>query len=164
MPRFFLTGDGHRHPPFGWTSACKGLRAHFERLMASQMLCAHVEEHQEEVKDTSVPTWFPLLYDQGRIFGWELAIYRDLRPVMEKCTDLMAAVGTGLDLSASVIRDIVALDRKMSRVQGNGLSCPSLELDGPPSASVFRKSSNNRVCDGIDKSIKNCQWLARTGS
>jgi hypothetical protein len=59
MPRFFLTGDGHRHPPFGWTSACKGLRAHFERLMASQMLCAHVEEHQEEVKDTSVPTWFP---------------------------------------------------------------------------------------------------------
>jgi hypothetical protein len=37
---------------------------------------------------------------------------------MEKCTDLMDAVGTGLDLSASVIRDIVALDRKMSRVQG----------------------------------------------
>ena len=26
-----------------------------------------------------------------------------------------------------------------------------LNLDGPPSARVFRKTSNNRVCDGIER-------------
>ena len=79
MPRFFMTGDGHRQPPFGWTNACKQLRAHFMTLIASKMLCAHVEEHAEQVEGTSVPNWLAVLYDQRRIFGWELTIYRDLR-------------------------------------------------------------------------------------
>ena len=43
VPRFFLTGDGHRHPPFEWTNVCTDLRLHFQTLMAANQLCVHVE-------------------------------------------------------------------------------------------------------------------------
>ena len=112
------------------------------------MLCAHVEEYAEQVKDTSVPSWLAVLYDQRRIFGWELAIYRDLGPVMEKCTELMPVVGSGGDLSASDIRAIVALDKEMARVQG------LLSQIGNPSAFqnvVSQSAGFRKYFEGIGK-------------
>jgi hypothetical protein len=87
-------------------------------LIASKNLCAHVEEYSEQVRDTSVPHWLSVLYDQKRIFGWELTVYRELGPVMEKCTELMGAVGALRDIvPASLITEIEALHTEMSRVQ-----------------------------------------------
>ena len=117
-------------------------------LIARQMLCAHVEEYAEQVKDTSVPTWLSVLFDQRRIFGWELTIYRDLGPIMDKCMELMAVVGAGRDLPASVIKDIVALDREMSRVQ------ELLSQVGNPSTFqnvVAQSASYKRYFEGISR-------------
>jgi hypothetical protein len=118
MPQFFMTGDGHRHPPFAWTMACTNLRLRFQTLMSQQQLCAHVEQHQDAVTDNSVPVLLQPLFLQGRVFGWELEIYRHLQPVMEQCMTLAEEVDAGRRTPADLLRDVVALDRDVIRIHG----------------------------------------------
>ena len=47
--RAFMKGDGHRNPPFQWFNTCPRLQLHLQNLMFAEMLCAHVEQHQEDV-------------------------------------------------------------------------------------------------------------------
>jgi hypothetical protein len=110
LPQFFLSGDGHRHPPFSWAESCPSLKYHFMGLLATRTLCAHVELHQQDVRDDSVPAFLnPLIYEQ-KVFGWELSIYKQLLPVMELCTDLASNIGL-LGPTPAVIRDVVLLDK-----------------------------------------------------
>lgn len=114
IPQFFMTGDGHRSPPFGWTMRCNRLKLHFLDLMANGRLCAHVELHQDQVKENSVPGELLPLFNQQKIFGWELAIYKDLQPLMEQSMTLAG------DLAGRVpteqVRSVVAFDRELVRV------------------------------------------------
>jgi len=137
LPRFFMTGDGHRSPPFLWTAVCSDLKLHFQNLMLSGMLCVHVEQHPEDVGEASVPGFLMLLANAGRIFGWELAIYKDLLPIMTQCMDL---AGSSL-VPSQVVDDVVRLDKAIIRMNallwqiGNPLA-----LQGAPARSLaFRQ-------------------------
>jgi hypothetical protein len=90
VPRFFMTGDGHDHPPFAWTDACGTLRAHFQTLILADRLCLHVEELQSAVDHTSVPERLMGLVDRQRVFGWELSVFGALAPAYETCNELEA--------------------------------------------------------------------------
>lgn len=137
MPRFFLTGDGHGHPPFEWTNACPRLQTHFKNLMNQGKLCAHVEEFQDQVTDRSIPLELCQLYDQGRVFGWELEIYRDLLPIMGAYYEIAPVIEAtdDEDVIFPLIGQIVDLDRRMSRVRerlseiGNPASLDRLGLE-----------------------------------
>ncbi len=113
IPRFFLTGDGHGNPPFQWVNACPAMTLYFQNLMFNNRLCAHVEQHQEDVTINSVPNQLQLLYGQNRIFGWELDIYRDLQPLMEMCLAIAAAPNLNPGIIAN---DVVELHREIVRV------------------------------------------------
>ncbi len=114
IPRFFMTGDGHRSPPFAWTMACDTLKLHFQNLMLTDQLCAHVEQQQSDVRPGSVPGPLQLLYQQQRIFGWELDIYKDLLKVMELCLDVASRVS--YEAPPKVLNDVVAVDKEIIRV------------------------------------------------
>jgi hypothetical protein len=82
-PRFFLTGDAHRNPPFEWTKSCSTMKLHFFNLVQRGALCAHVEQYPEDVVSTSLPTNLRYIYEFGKVFGWELRIFALLQPSME---------------------------------------------------------------------------------
>ena len=115
IPRFFMTGDGHANPPFMWTMACPAIKLHFQTLMGNHQLFAHVEQQQEDVSDASVPVLLQPLYEQKRIYGWELDIYRELIIPMNLALELIGQVG---DVPPSgLVPDVVALDRELIRLQ-----------------------------------------------
>jgi hypothetical protein len=113
LPRFFMTGDGHRHPPFLWTAACPALKVHLQNLMLNKQLCVHVEQQPDEVSERSVPDFLMLLVSQRRVFGWELAIYKDLLPVMQEC---MRLAGGPSMAPSDIVNDVVHLDKDMIRL------------------------------------------------
>ena len=115
MPRFFLTGDGHGYPPFEWINACPRLRAHFIDLMAKNKLCAHVEQFKDQVTAQSIPLELCQLYDQRRVFGWELEIFADLLPIIDNCREIAPPVQADHNVFA-LLDQIVDLLRRMSRV------------------------------------------------
>lgn len=109
IPRFFMTGDGHRHPPFEWINVCTDLRLHFQTLMASNLLCAHVETYQDAVNDNSVPVTLQPLVLQGMVFGWELEIYKYMLPLMEQSM----RIATDDPINPS---DVMNFDRELARL------------------------------------------------
>lgn len=107
--RFYLTGDGHRNPPFAWATRPAVLQ-HFLGLMAAGRLCLHVEEHQDAIKAASIPWQFDHVREQNKVFGWELSIYRHLQPAMELAMSLMG------DMPRPPMQDVVALDRHLIQI------------------------------------------------
>ena len=112
VPRFFLTGDGHRHPPFEWTNVCTDLRLHFQTLMAANQLCVHVETYQDAVDDNAVPVVLQPLVLQGMVFGWELEIYRYMLPLMEQSM----RIATDDPINPA---DVMQFDRELVRLNGS---------------------------------------------
>ncbi len=113
LPQFVMSGDGHRHPPFAWTTVCSAVKQHVMNLIVNERLCVHVEQHPEDVTVDSVEPFLAHLFQQRRIFGWELAIYRPLQSVMEQCMTLMS--GTLFAGDSKVVNEVVALDRDILR-------------------------------------------------
>jgi len=107
--RYYLSGDGHRTPPFAW-AVRPAVRAHFLNLMATGNLCLHVEQHQEDVTDQSIPAQFDPVFVQHKVFGWELSMFKHLLPVMTLIMDVMG------QLPDPALSDVVALHRDMVRM------------------------------------------------
>lgn len=104
--RFYMTGDGHRHPPFRWATL-PAVRIHFMEQQAAGQLCLHVELHQDEVTADSVPPMFNPASMAGKVFGWELSMFRDLLPVMNLIMEIMNTV------PHPRMVDVARLDRDM---------------------------------------------------
>lgn len=121
--RVFLTGDGHRHPPFEWAVSCPDLKLHFQQLMGENKLCAHVEQYPDQVDDSSVPHLLQPLVVMKRVFGWELAFYRQLEEVMKLCMELASRLHEG---PVAVLSDVVAMDGGILRIRDL-----SWEVGGP---------------------------------
>lgn len=92
IPRFFMTGDGHQEPPFQWSGKCAVMKQYFETAMQNGQLCAHVERLQSDVAAGNVPAFLQPLYQQNRIFGWELPIFAPLA----RCGQLYYGIGPAL--------------------------------------------------------------------
>jgi len=112
-PRFFMSGDGHRHPPFGWTEACSELIVYFQQLILADRLCLHVEEQQSSVAHGSVPERLMGLVDRNRVFGWEWAVFDALGPALEVCNQLRA--NDNYQPTAQVYELAVELDKEITR-------------------------------------------------
>lgn len=107
--RYFISGDGHRTPPFAW-AVRPAVRPYFQELMAAGNLCLHVEQHQEDVTDQSIPALFDPVFVQQQVFGWELDMFKHLLPVMNLIMEIMGSMPTP-DLA-----DVVTLHRHMIRM------------------------------------------------
>ena len=92
IPRYFMTGDGHQEPSFQWAAKCTVMKNYFETAMKKQQLCAHVERLPRDVGAGNVPAFLQPLYQQNRIFGWELPIFAPLA----KCGQLYFGIAPAL--------------------------------------------------------------------
>ena len=89
-PVAFMTGDGHGHPPFKWATM-GDWKTFFEKIVAENMVCLHVEEFPADVRSDSVPALFKSVYTAGKVYGWEPAFYQLIREVMELLQPLLAS-------------------------------------------------------------------------
>lgn len=102
-PRVFLTGDGHRKPPFGWVRRQTALRAYLQEQLVEGQVCVHVEELQNDTSSESVDMDLLPAFFAGRVFGWELPIYRQLKPVMEQCLSTIERPDQAIQLADSML-------------------------------------------------------------
>ena len=108
--QFYLSGDAHRHPPFGWATTA-GVAEYFDGRLAQGALCFHVEQLQRDVSARSIPQRFNAALAQNRVFGWELPFYGTLNVLME---EILEVLGHDPILPETILR----LDREIGRVQG----------------------------------------------
>ena len=85
FPRVFLTGDGHRHPPFQWI--CQH-SVYFIRLCEKNKLILHVEELSEKISSDSVPPMLNRLVNEKRVFSFELKEFAEIAALRSKLQNL----------------------------------------------------------------------------
>ncbi len=88
FPKFFMSGDGHRNPPFQWVSHCPALKIRLQEQLLAHTLWVHVEQQPGEVTESSLPSSLALAFPNGRVFGWELSLYQKLNKVMQDCLQM----------------------------------------------------------------------------
>ncbi|MCP4344662.1 MAG: hypothetical protein GY795_03935 [Desulfobacterales bacterium] len=72
----FLTGDGHSEPPFLWTEHSVLTRDILPKLINKNLVCAYVETYNNEVTADDVPDWMLKVFQNKKVFGWELDFFR----------------------------------------------------------------------------------------
>ncbi|MEM9556785.1 MAG: hypothetical protein AAGC60_21170 [Acidobacteriota bacterium] len=104
-PMVFMTGDGHRHPPFAWTNRGVWQQSRlFHTAAHDDKLVCHVEKYQADVSAQAVPAHLREVYDNGKVFGWEPEFYRVVQEVME---ELLVQIPKAC-LSASEVRSLTS--------------------------------------------------------
>ncbi|HUB15815.1 MAG TPA: hypothetical protein VMB34_27965 [Acetobacteraceae bacterium] len=110
-PKVFLTGDGHRTPAFAWTGACPSVTDFFRQALAADRLYAYVEVRPSAVAANLVPGFLAALHGQGRVIGWELSLFEQLQPSMDKSLEVatLEIDLKRLDGIGPVLREFAAL-------------------------------------------------------
>ena len=110
VPRVFMTGDGHRNPPFTWTG-----QNFFQSLVqdVGNKICCHVEEQPDGVKEHSVPAQLNGVIKQKKLFGWEAPIYNEILEILRPLLDLLGAE----TIEKKVLVD---LKKRMGNLVGKG--------------------------------------------
>ena len=121
MPRFFLAGDGHAHPPFNWAvgGASQAMSQHFRLLAAQSQLCLHVETFQDEVNQDSVPFFLSAAFGNNRVFGWEPPVMKVVNAALEDIMTLVTGILNAVPDSDKAVHDAVAaVDRSVGVIVG----------------------------------------------
>ncbi|MEA2559573.1 MAG: hypothetical protein QOH06_1077 [Acidobacteriota bacterium] len=104
-PMLFMTGDGHRQPPFSWTT--RGVWPDFFRQMAAMnKVCCHVEKYSDDVTKDDIPITLRSVFNNGKAFGWEPDFYKELQQVMEICFKTMSSETVDLDVMGKIANSL----------------------------------------------------------
>ena len=126
-PGVFMTGDGHRTPPFAWTRLGEWAKF-FEAFVSKKLLCCHVELYADQVEATSVPAHLEPVFRNGKVFGWEPEIYKTIQPIIETNLTMIAAASENENLN---LARIIELTTKMITVSDAGYL---KDIGGPASS------------------------------
>ena len=111
-PMVFMTGDGHRNPPFKWTT--RGVWCNFfKEIVQINGLCCHVEKYSDSVSKEDVPLGLRAVFNNNKVFGWEPDFYKKLQELMEKCFSFIAVEKISMS-------DISIITNTMRRIAGLG--------------------------------------------
>lgn len=114
VPMVFMTGDGHRTPPFKWTT--RGVwKDFFSEVVKDNKLCCHIETYADKVKLSSVPAELSDVFHNKKVFGWEPEVYKIIQNVMEMILEIVSKMPKTVAL-----RDIHDLSKQMWRVHDHG--------------------------------------------
>jgi hypothetical protein len=116
VPMVFMTGDGHRHPPFEWSN--RGVwKGFFAKLVEDNKICCHVETFADDVKVDSVPKHLEAAFYNQKVFGWEPEFYKIIQRTIETAINLLLQMTQGESMA---LTDINALARDLGQVQQLG--------------------------------------------
>lgn len=119
-PMVYMTGDGHRKPPFLW--ATQGIwPEYFKEFMDINKLCCHVETFSDEVLLTSVPKLFAPVFQNQKVFGFEPDVFRTIKDILNFNWEMRSSISMGEDQSKSKIHYIT---KEMWRVHNLGYLKP----------------------------------------
>lgn len=112
LPMVYMTGDGHRDPPFNWTN--NGIWGTFwTDIVQQNKICCHVETYANRVTAQSVPLNLRPVQLNGKVFGWEPEFYKIVQDVMEELPILILKDCLSLN-------DIHYITREMFRISNLG--------------------------------------------
>jgi hypothetical protein len=104
-PRAYMTGDGHRKPPFEW--AAQGVWAGlFKQLIERNEICCHVETFSGQVKPDSVPELFEPVLCNHKVFGFEPDVFQILKEIINNNYEIRPKIESGEDVKLSIIREV----------------------------------------------------------
>ncbi len=127
VPMVFMTGDGHREPPFKW--ATFGPWADFFReIVDDNNICCHVEKYSDAVAPGCVPEAFAKVFRNGKVFGWEPEVFKVIQSIIQKIWGLRSHLLSEGSLKKS---DIEGVTQQMLRVSREGY------LDGEGAIAKF---------------------------
>ena len=158
-PMVFMTGDGHRHPPFQWTT--RGVWPNFFRdLVADNSVCCHVEVFADAVAIDSVPPLLADVFRNGKVWGWELEVWKTVDRILQ---DLMTARGE-LNGPGTVSQGLIrSLSKDMWAVRGMGY----LRTEGQDAMAYWDQARVSRHSDvpvaelpGFDNFLRDYQNTA----
>lgn len=117
IPMLFMTGDGHREPPFQWTT--RGLWGRFfTEVVQMNKVCCHVELFSDGVTINSVPNNLAQVYRNGKVFGWEPDIYRVILSILDDVLTMVGDDQFSFARNKAGIKDILG---RMNEVGNAGL-------------------------------------------
>lgn len=115
-PMLFMTGDGHRNPPFQWVD--RGVwKGSFKDLVDDDKVCCHVETYSDAVNINCVPSSLVKVFLNGKVFGWEPDFYKILQVIMETALDMLVEASRTSKYSKN---DIHFVTKEMYRVHHQG--------------------------------------------
>jgi len=106
-PAVFMTGDGHRNPPFEWTN--RGVwTGFFDGIVADNKLCCHVEEYADAVSADAVPRHLQQVFMNRKVFGWEPECFKAVEQILKSVNSLLPfAMDKGETMAMSDIEALV---------------------------------------------------------
>lgn len=112
-PMVFMTGDGHRHPPFEWVN--RGVwQGFFDKVVAANKMCCHVECFSDEVTAQAVPKSLEGVFLNNKVFGWEPDFYKIIMRTIKTAMALQLQVMQEEDLPMvniqSLANDLTQID------------------------------------------------------
>ena len=115
-PMVYITGDGHRTPPFKWATD-DTWADFFKQFVGMNKICCHVETFSDEVKATSVPKLFEPVFHNRKVFGFEPNVFKTIKEIILFNMDMRSNISFDLPQPLSEIRSVV---RQMSAVHDMG--------------------------------------------
>jgi hypothetical protein len=115
-PMVYMSGDGHRKPPFQWST--RGVwPGFFKQFIDMNKICCHVETFSDEVQATSVPKLFEPVFHNHKVFGWEPEVFKLTIKIIPLIWEMRSEIAQGEGLAKSKIDDIA---KEMGRVRNLG--------------------------------------------
>jgi hypothetical protein len=115
-PMVYMTGDGHRKPPFQWATQ-DVWSGFFKQFIAINKICCHVETFSDEVLATSVTKLFEPVFYNLKVFGFEPDVFKILKEIILFNMDMRPKISMGQSQPLSEIRFIT---KEMWRVHDLG--------------------------------------------
>lgn len=112
VPMLFMTGDGHRHPPFEWT-ARPPWADFFAELVRDNSICCHVEKYADAVVLEDVPDNLRGVFQNHKVFGWEPEFYKTIQASQQLGLDFWPKLD---EKPAHPKSEVVALTKAMIQV------------------------------------------------
>jgi hypothetical protein len=115
-PMVYMTGDGHRTPPFKWATT-DTWADFFTQFIGMNKICCHVETFSDEVKASSVPKLFEPVFHNHKVFGFEPNVFKTIMDIIHFIWEIRPKISIGEAQSLSVIRSVIT---QMSAVHDMG--------------------------------------------
>jgi hypothetical protein len=116
-PMVYMTGDGHRTPPFKWATQ-DVWSGFFKQFIDMNKICCHVETFSNEVQATSVPKLFEPVFYNLKVFGFELEVFKIIKVIIPYNMEMRSSkIAVGQSQPLSEIRYIT---KEMWRVHDMG--------------------------------------------
>jgi hypothetical protein len=104
-PKAYMTGDGHRKPPFEWAAQGRW-PDFFKQFIEKNKICCHVETFSDAQLAGSVHELFEPVLANRKVFGFEPDVFKFLKEIINYNYVMRPSIESGQDQKLSDIKQV----------------------------------------------------------